>query len=137
MIQQTMCTSFKAEILQGVHDLTSNVLRLALYTDAASLGADTTVYTSVGEASGGGYSAGGRLVYGATISISGTTALVTFNNVTWPTGGFTARGGLLYNASKSNKAIAVLDFGATKTATSPFTVYMPENTVNTALLRIA
>jgi len=136
MIQQTLCTSFKAELLQGVHNFTTDVFRLALYTDAANLGADTTVWTSTGEVTGGGYTAGGRLVTGATVNTSGTTAFVDFNNVTWPTGGFTARGGLLYNASKANKAVAVLDFGADKSASSPFVVTMPAATATTALIRI-
>ena len=136
MIQQTLCTSFKAELLQGVHDLTTDTLKLALFLDSADLGAATTVYSTAGEASGGGYVAGGETVTGATVNTSGTTAFVDFNNVTWPTGGFTARGALLYNASKANRAVAVLDFGADKSASSPFVVTMPAATVNTALIRI-
>ena len=136
MIQQTLCTSFKAELLQGVHDLTTDTLKLALFLDSADLGAATTVYSTAGEASGGGYVAGGETVTGATVSTSGTTALVDFDNVTWAAGGFTARGGLLYNSSKANRAVAVLDFGADKSASSPFVVTMPAATVNTALIRI-
>lgn len=136
MIQQTLCTSFKAELLQGVHDLTTDTLKLALFTSSADLGAATATYTTTAEASGGGYVAGGEAVTGVAVSTSGTTALVDFDDVTWPTGGFTARGGLLYNASKANRAIAVLDFGAGKSASSPFVVTMPAATPTTALIRI-
>jgi len=136
MIQQTLCTSFKAELLQGVHDLTTDTIKLALFTSSADLGAATTAYSTTAEASGGGYAAGGETVAGVTVSTSGTTALADFDDVTWVTGGFTARGGLLYNSSKADRAIAVLDFGADKTASSPFVVTMPAATPTTALIRI-
>lgn len=135
MIVQTQTTSFKAELYQGIHDLTTDVLKLALYTADANLDASTTVYTSANEITGTGYSAGGNVVTGAAISSSGYTAWVTFNNVLWVPAAFTTRCALLYNTSKANRAIAVLDFGSDKTCTNTFTVTMPGNTATTALIR--
>jgi hypothetical protein len=133
---QTLTTSFKQEILLGVHDLDTDTLKLALYTANATLGADTTVYSTSDEVTGTGYSAGGNTLTGVTVLVSGTTAYVDFADTTWNPAGFTTRGALIYNASKSNKAIAVLDFGADKTATTTFTVQMPANTATSALIRI-
>jgi hypothetical protein len=135
MIVQTQTTSFKAELYQAIHDLTTDTLKLALYTADANLDASTTVYTSANEITGTGYSAGGNVVTGAAISSSGYTAWVTFNNVLWVPAAFTTRCALLYNASKANRSIAVLDFGSDKTCTNTFTVTMPGNTATTALLR--
>ena len=135
-IAQTTCTSFKAELYQAVHDLMTDTINIALYTGNASLGADTTVYTVTGETSGAGYTAGGVQLTGVTVNTSGTTAYVDFANASW-TGSLTARGALIYNASKSNKAIAVLDFGADKTSTTTFLVQMPANDSTNALLRTA
>jgi hypothetical protein len=134
---QTLTTSFKQEILLGVHDLETDTLKLALFTANATLGADTTVYSTSDEVTGTGYSAGGNTLTGVTVLVSGTTAYVDFADTTWNPAGFTTRGALIYNASKSNKAIAVLDFGADKTATTTFTVQMPANTATSALIRIA
>ena len=135
MIVQTQTTSFKAELYQGIHDLTTDTLKLALYTASANLDASTTVYTTSNEITGTGYTAGGEIVTGAAISSSGYTAWVTFNNVIWTPAAFTTRCALLYNASKANRSIAVLDFGSDKTCTTTFTVVMPGNTATTALIR--
>lgn len=135
MIVQTQTTSFKAELYQGIHDLTTDTLKLALYTAEANLDASTTVYTTANEITGTGYSAGGNVVTGAAVSSSGYVAWVTFNNVLWVPAAFTARCALLYNASKANRSIAVLDFGSDKTCTGTFTVTMPGNTATTALIR--
>ena len=135
-IAQTTCTSFKAELYQAVHDLLTDTIKIALYTGNATLGADTTVYTVTGETSGAGYTAGGIQLTGVTVNTSGTTAYVDFANASW-TGSLTARGALIYNASKSNKAIAVLDFGADKTSTTTFLVQMPANDSTNALVRTA
>jgi len=135
MIVQTQTTSFKAELYQAIHDLTTDTLKLALYTSEANLDASTTAYTTANEITGTGYSAGGNVVTGAAISSSGYTAWVTFNNVLWVPAAFTARCALLYNASKANRSIAVLDFGADKTCANTFTVVMPTNTATTALIR--
>ena len=135
MILQTQTTSFKAELYQAIHDLTTDTLKLALYTAEADLNEATTAYTTANEISGTGYSAGGNVVTGAVISSSGYTAWVTFNNVLWVPAAFTARCALLYNASKANRSIAVLDFGSDKTCTNTFTVTMPGDAATTALIR--
>jgi len=135
-INQTQCTSFKLEILEAVHDFTTDTFKIALYTSAATLGASTTVYTSTGEAVGTGYVAGGIALTGVSVLSSGTTAYVDFADASW-TASITARGALIYNSSKSNKAVAVLDFGADKTSTNTFNVQMPPNTASDAIIRIA
>jgi len=135
--EQTLTTSFKQEILLGVHDLETDTIKMALYLATADLGAATTVYTTSGETSGTGYTAGGETLTGVTVLTSGTTAYVDFADPSWDPADFTARGALIYNASKSNKAIAVLDFGSDKTATTIFTVQMPANTATSALIRIS
>jgi hypothetical protein len=134
---QTLTTSFKQEILLGVHDLDTDTLKMALYLGTANLGAATTVYTTASETSGAGYTAGGNTLTGVTVLTSGTTAYVDFANSSWTPANFTARGALIYNASKGNKAIAVLDFGSDKTTTTTFTVQMPANTATNALIRIS
>jgi len=135
--EQTLTTSFKQDILLGVHDLDTDTIKMALYLATADLGAATTVYTTSGETSGTGYTAGGNVLTGVTVLTSGTTAYVDFADPSWDPAAFTARGALIYNASKSNKAIAVLDFGSDKTATTIFTVQMPANTATSALIRIS
>jgi hypothetical protein len=134
---QTLTTSFKQEILLGVHDLETDTIKMALYLATADLNAATTVYTTTGETSGAGYTAGGNTLTGVTVLTSGTTAYVDFSNSSWDPASFTARGALIYNASKGDKAIAVLDFGGDKTTTAVFTVQMPANTATNALIRIS
>lgn len=134
MISQTLCTSFKAELYQAVHDLLTDDIKIALYTANATLGETTTVYTATDEATGSGYIAGGISLTGATVNTSGQIAYVDFADASWA-GVITARGALIYNASKSNKAIAVLDFGADKTSVNTFVVTMPANTATSALIR--
>jgi hypothetical protein len=133
-ISQTLCTSFKAELYQAVHNLLTDSIKIALYTTNATLNESTTVYTTSNEITGTGYTAGGVVMTGATVSTSGQIAYVNFANASW-SGALTARGALIYNASKSNKAIAVLDFGADKTSVTTFLVTMPSNTSTTALIR--
>ena len=135
MINQTQTTSFKVEVYEGVHDLLTDTLKIALYTANADLGAATTIYTATEEVVGTGYTAGGKVLTGATVQSLDTTAYVSFNNSTWNPAAFTTRGALIYNASKGNKAIAVLNFGNDKTCTTTFTVTMPANTNTTALIR--
>ena len=139
-ISQGMCSSFKQQLFLGEHDLDTDTIKMALYISAATLDASTTVYSTSNEVSSSGtnYTAGGNTLTGATVSLSGTTAFVDFADTSWTTATFTARGALIYNSSKSNKAIAVLDFGSDKTSTSgTFTVQMPANTSTDALIRIA
>jgi hypothetical protein len=134
MISQTQTTSFKAELYQGVHDLDTDVIKIALYTAFADLGADTTIYSATNEVVASGYTAGGAVMTGITVNTSGTTAYVGFTNVSW-TSALTARGALIYNSSQGNKSVAVLDFGSDKTSTTTFTITMPANTSTTALIR--
>lgn len=133
-IVQTQTTSFKEELYKGVHDLTTDTIKIALYTANANLNADTTVYSASNEASGGSYVAGGSVLTPVTVSSSGTTAYVDFPDVSW-TGVITARCALIYNASKGNKSVAVLDFGSDKTSSSTFLITMPPNTATEALIR--
>jgi len=134
-IVQTQTTSFKAQLYQGIHDLTTDVIKIALYTANANLNADTTVYSSTNEvAATGTYVAGGATMTGITVSTSGYTAYVGFNNVSW-TGVITARCALIYNSTQGNKSVAVLDFGSDKTSTTTFLITMPANTSTTALIR--
>ena len=134
MLTQTMTLSFKTELVQGIHNLASDVLYIALYTSAASLDSTTATYTATGEVSATGYTAGGQILTGASVSGSGSTVYVNFSSPIW-SGAFTARGALIYNSSKANRAVAVLDFGADKISVNTFTVVMPANTATTALLR--
>ena len=134
-IVQTQTTSFKKELYQGIHDLTTDVLKIALYTANADLNEDTTAYTTTAEITGTGYSAGGKVLTGTTISSSGFTAFVDFDDVVWNPASFTTRCALIYNSSKANRAIAVLDFGSDKTASTTFTIVMPVNDANSALIR--
>lgn len=136
-ILQGMCSSFKQESWLGIHDLDTDVLKIALYTAAADLSQATTVYTPTGEISGTGYTAGGETLTNVQVLLSGTTAYVTFDNPTWANASFVCRGALIYNSSKANRAIAVLDFGADKTANGTFTVQLPAATAASALLRFA
>lgn len=135
-ILQGMCSSFKQESWLGIHDLDTDTLKLALYTASADLSQATTVYTTVGETTGG-YVTGGNVLTNVQVLLSGTTAYVTFDNPIWYGASFTCRGGLIYNESKANRAIAVLDFGADKTASGTFTIQMPAASATTALLRFA
>jgi len=134
-IAQTQTTSFKAELYQGIHDLTTDVIKIALYTASANLNETTTVYSAANEvANTGTYAAGGATLTPITVSSSGYTAFVGFPNISW-TGVITARGALIYNSSQGNKSIAVLDFGSDKISTVTFTITMPANTATAALIR--
>lgn len=130
---QTQTTSFKSQLYQGIHDLTTDTIKVALYTGAATLNQGTTVYTTDNEVTGTGYTAGGVVMTGVTLYTSGYTAYVNFANVIF-NASVTARGALIYNATKGNKSVAVLDFGSDKTSTN-FTITMPANTATSALIR--
>jgi len=147
-ISQAMATSFKVEILDGIHAFGTTVVRgsttadsfyLALYTSAATLDATTTAYTATNEASGTGYVAGGQLLSVSTAPTStSTTAWLDFDNETWTSSSITARGCMIYNSTQSNKCVAVLDFGADKTSTDgDFTVIFPAADSSNAIIRIA
>lgn len=135
-LQQTLTTSFLQQMLLAQHDLETDTIKLALYTAFASLGPDTTAYSATNEITGTGYSAGGVILTGVTVNTAPDgTVYVDFADAVWNPATFTCRGGLIYNASKSDKSIAVLDFGADKTCANTFTVQMPANTSTAALLR--
>lgn len=133
-IVQTQTTSFKAELYQGIHDLTTDEIRIALYTASADLNAATTIYSSTNEVSATGYTAGGQVLTPITVNSSDYTAYVGFPNVSW-SAALTARCALIYNVTKGNKSVAVLDFGSDKTSTTTFTITMPANTASAALIR--
>jgi hypothetical protein len=135
-IIQTQTTSFKAQLYQGIHDLTTDVIKIALYTANANLNEDTTVYSSTDEvANTGTYSAGGAQLTPITVNTSGYTAYVGLPNISW-TGAITARCALIYNDTVAGKpSIAVLDFGSDKTSVGTFTITMPANTATAALIR--
>ena len=138
MITQGQCTSFKVELLTATHDFTpttGDTFYLALYTQSATLNADTTVYTTSGEVVASGYTAGGAVLTSVAPTSSGSTAFTSFSTVTF-TGAITANGALIYNASKSNKAVAVLAFGANKTSTTSFVVTFPTFSSTTAIIRL-
>ena len=138
-IQQGLTNSFKQEMLQGEQNLLSDTLKIALYTGFASLGPNTTVYSTTDEVTGTGYTAGGETLTGVTLNVATDgTVYVNFSNATWASASFTARGALIYNETQSNKSVAVLDFGADKTCNNQtFTINMPVNSATTALLRFS
>lgn len=142
MIQQGLTNSFKQDMLQMGQNLATDTLYMALYTAFADIGQLTTAYTTDNEVTGTGYTAGGAAITGVTISTQTTgpnagTVYVDFNDVSWPGANFTARGALIYNTTRSNKSVAVLDFGSDKTFTDANnTVTMPANTATTALIRL-
>ena len=140
-ITQAVCNTFKSELLGGVHDFDSGsgqVFRLALYSSAANLSAATTAYTTSGEVSSSGYSAGGGILAGQTVSLDTATGIVTFSDLSFTGVTLTARGALIYSTTNTGKAVCVLDFGADKTATSgTFTILFPAFTAAAAILRIA
>ena len=136
MIVQTQTTSFKAELYEGIHDLIDDTIKIALFNANADLSASTTVYSTNQEVTGTGYTAGGNTLTGATVRSNGTTAFVSFDNTTWSGASFTCRGALIYNSSKADRSVAVLNFGSDKIVTNgTLTVEFPNNDVTSAILR--
>ena len=136
-ISQVLCTSFKKELLEGTHDFSSHTFKIALYTSAATLDADTITYSAANEVSGTGYVANDKELTRIDPSSGDGVGFTGFSDVTWPNSSFTARGAIIYNATQGNKAVMVLDFGDDKTSNnSTFTVGMPANTSTAALIRI-
>lgn len=135
MIYQTLTVSFRKEMLQAIHDLLNDTVKIALYSSSADLDEDTTAYTTTGEVTGTGYSAGGKTLSGASVNSSNGVVYVSFSNPSWTGASFTAAGALIYNSSKANRSIAVLSFGNDKTSTTTFTIQLPSNTYSSALLR--
>ncbi len=137
-ITTTICDSFKTDILAGTH-VAADVYKIALYTSSATLGAATTAYSATNEVSGTGYTATGMTLVGYTPGFGSGVAWIDWTtDPTWTTATITARGALIYNSSKSNKAVATFDFGADVTSTaSDFVVPMPASAAGTAVIRIA
>ena len=133
------CTSAKVDFLTGAQTPLTDTIKIALYTQNATLDASTTVYSATNEVSASGtYTAGGGTLTGATIAYSGTTAWLTFNDIAFLVSTITARGALIYNVTKGGKAIAVLDFGTNKSsAGSTFTIQFPVAGATTSIIRIA
>jgi hypothetical protein len=147
-ITQAMCTSFKTELLQGVHNFyngsgggsagTGATFKLALYTSSATLDAATTAYATTNETTGTGYSAGGNSLTNVTPTSSSTTAFTDFADTTFSTSTITARGALIYNSTQSDKGVCVLDFGSDKSSSSgDFTIQFPTADSSNAIIRIA
>jgi hypothetical protein len=133
------CNTFKTGMMNGTFNFTSGTFKIALYTNAATLDATTTAYTSTGEVVASGYTAGGLALTIAqvpTVGNSGTTAYISFNNAVW-TASLTARGALIYQTTTGNPAVCVLDFGADKTSSTTFTVQFPDPSNTSAIIRIA
>jgi|TARA_B110000908_G_C10250667_1_gene451831 hypothetical protein len=137
-----MCTSFKKEILEAVHNFKlsgGNTFKIALYTNSASFTAATTAYTTSNEVTGTNYVAGGNTLTRVDPSSSGTTAFTDFADTTWSSSTITARGALIYNDTASgDPSVVVLDFGSDKTSTNgDFTVVFPTADASNAIIRIA
>lgn len=133
MITQSLTSSFKKELLQGVHDFDTDTFKIALYTNSSNISSTTTEYTAVNEVVGSGYTAGGATLVGLGVTLSGTTAYTSWEEYTWANSTLTTAGALIYNASKSNRSVAVLNFGGSySTSAAPFTVTFPANTSTTA-----
>tara|TARA_R110000796_G_scaffold177080_1_gene293973 strand:- start:197 stop:631 length:435 start_codon:yes stop_codon:yes gene_type:complete len=137
-----MCTSFKKELLEGVHNFKNsggNTFKLAMYTNSASFTAATTGYTTSNEVSGTGYTAGGASLTRVDPTTSSTTAFTDFSDLTFSTATVTARGALIYNDSASgDPTVVVLDFGGDKTSTAgDFTIVFPTADASNAIIRIA
>jgi len=143
-ITSAICNSFKQEILVGTHNFTASTgdtFKIALFTSSATLGASTTAYSATNEITndaGSAYTAGGEDLTSVTPVLDSSTAVCDFDNVSWTSATFTANGALIYNSSKSNKAVCAIAFGGDKTATNgTFTVQFPTADASNAIIRIA
>lgn len=136
-ITAALCNSYKQEILEGTHVVTDTYM-LALYTSLATLSKATTAYTATNEVpNGSGYLTGGAVLSGFTTSLDDDVAILDFDDAEWETATITAAGALIYNATRANRAVAVVSFGGDVSSTSgPFTVSFPEPTATTGLIRL-
>lgn len=136
MITQCLTASFKEELLKGIHNFSAtsgDTFKIALYTSASNISSSTTAYTTSGEVTGTGYTAGGAILTNLGVTLSGTTAYTSWDDYTWTNSTLTTAGALIYNASKANRSVAVLNFGGSySTSDHPFTVTFPANTSTTA-----
>ena len=136
-IASAMCSSFKEELFNKEHDMDTNTFKIALYTSSATLGAATTAYSVTNEIAGAGYTAGGATLANPSITLSGTTAFIDFDDPSWAAATFTANGALIYNTSASNKAVCTIAFGGDFTvAGGTFTITFPAADASNAILRI-
>jgi len=139
ILGQAQTTTFKLNLLKGLENFFTGspyTYKIALYNASADINSETTAYTTTNEITGTGYSAGGEVLTPTIGSdTSNNTAYVTFANVTWSPANFTAAGALIYN-NTTNASVAVLNFGADKTATTSFTIQFPSATSTSAILRI-
>lgn len=145
-ITTAMCTSFKAELLEGKHDFNASsghTFKIALFTSSATLGAATTDYSTSNEVVGSGYTAGGNTLINIDPTTSGTTAFTDFSDTTFSTATITANGALIYNTTLdggtgTTNAVAALAFGGDKTSTNgDFTIQFPTADASNAIIRIS
>lgn len=140
-ITQAMCSSFKGEVMQALHDfdVAANTFKIALYTSSATLGASTTVYSSSNEVpNSGSYTAGGGTLVNQGVTVSGTTGFTDFADISFTSATITARGALIYNSTNGDRAVCVLDFGSDKISTAgTFTIIFPTADATNAIIRIA
>jgi len=146
-ITQAMTTSFKVDLLNGVHsfgvsvvraDTSADTFKIALFGPDAAIGQDTTVYTTAEEVTGTGYTAGGQeLTISTAPTSAGNIAYLSFSNVVWNSATFTARGALIYNETQGNKAVAVIDFGEIKAPSNAnFTLAFPTTDIANVIVRL-
>ena len=137
-ITQGFPTQYKLDALQGVHS-SDYTYKIALYTSSAVLDATTSTYTDTGEVVGTGYTAGGQTLVGYNALTSGTKGILDWTtNPSWPAASITARGAMIYNSTKANKVVLIMDFGTDKTSTDDtFTVTLPTPDATTGLIRLA
>ena len=143
-ITSAICTSFKVELLKGVHDFTAttgDTFKIALFTSSATLGAGTTAFATTNEitnSSGTAYTSGGATLTNITPTLDSSTAVCDFTDVSFTDASFTANGALIYNSSQSNKAVAAIAFGSDKTVSSgTFTIQFPAADATNAIIRLA
>jgi hypothetical protein len=137
MITAGLVTSFKGQLLLGQHDLLNDVIKIALYDSSAVLGPDTTVYTTAGEVSSAGYITGGQVLLNPIVGSANGAGYASFDDPVWYATTFTVRGALIYNFTKGNKAIGVLNFGLDQvTLTQEFKIQFPSPNPETALIRV-
>jgi|SRR5210317_504472 hypothetical protein len=141
-ITSAICNSFKTEILTGVHNFTAgtgDTFNIALYTSSATLGASTTAYTTSEEVSGSGYTAKGNALTSVTPTLDSSTAVCDFDDTSFTSASFTARGCLIFNdTAAGDPSVCAIDFGADKTVTSgTFTIQFPTADASDAIIRIA
>lgn len=138
-IYQSQTDSFKVQLLNAQHNFSANTFKIALYTGSASISNSTTAYTSTGEVTGTGYTAGGNtLTVNQVPTNTGAVAYISFANTSWSSSTISAAGALIYNSSFNNASVAVLSFGSTvSTNDQTFNIYFPAALANTAIIRIA